>query len=130
MAVLLFLLSFAAFFCGFVCCFCGALLYKIPVEYMQIVGNERRSGWQFGYLGFNIDIPPKIDNAVNFSTKVYDTGELQIPTPDDGILGVTASVVYMPDSRNILNSHITPTSKKFCRTESDAKSITGSINKE
>jgi hypothetical protein len=100
-AVILLLVCFATFFGGVFCCVCGALLYKIPVEYMQIVGNERRSGWQFGYLGFNIDIPPKIDNAVNFSTKVYDTGELQIPTPDDGILGVTASVVYMPDSRNI-----------------------------
>jgi hypothetical protein len=100
-AAILVLVFFGTFLMGIFCIVCGLFLYKIPVGCMQIQGNSRRVGWQFGYLSGFIGDPKQINDTVNFSTKVYDTGELQIPTPDDGILGVTASVVYTPDSRNI-----------------------------
>jgi hypothetical protein len=87
----------AAFAAGIVCVIFGMLTYQIPNGYRQIKGAQTLGGWQFGYLNNN-DL---FGSIISISTQVYHTGEIEIVTPDDGILGVSATVVYTPDATNV-----------------------------
>jgi hypothetical protein len=73
----------------------GLLCYRIPPGYAQVKQNEFRSGWALGNLSlFNaVDTVP----AIPIKTKVFETPEFEIYTPDDGGLAVKALIVYRPD---------------------------------